>query len=388
MGEVSMAFNQQNQTQKLEEDTLMIPLSPASQSFNSPVISFTILSVMELETLLDEFETADIIRNLFLPLNARFSSIIHIDEKGVACWKKVDVRVEDHIVVPIFSKGLSTTQYDENLKEYLAKIASEPLSSSRPLWEIHVVKYPTLYGAGSVVFKISHALGDGYSLISVLFSVFGRADDPSLPLTLPEMSMRVNGGKKSLWSYVSKCINTISDITSSALKGTISKDSKSVIRSGEPNVELEPIAITSISISLEHLKQIKSKVGGSINDVITGVIYYMIHLYMVKTGDISTGKTMNLAMAFNTRMLQGYKSIDQMLKANVWGNHVAVLVVPIPCVSGDQKVDPLYFVTKAKEIMDKKKHSMFAYMSDPINKVLRTLTGTKVIKRSIKIAPK
>ncbi|PIA62556.1 hypothetical protein AQUCO_00200518v1 [Aquilegia coerulea] len=372
-----MAFNQPNQTQTHEEDTLMIPLSPASQSFNSPIISFTIFCVVELETYLDEFETTEIIRNLFLPLNTRFSSIIHVNDKGVPCWKKVSVRVEDHIIVPTFPKGLSTIESDEYLKEYLAKIAGEPLSSNRPLWEIHVVKYPTLYGKGSVVFKFSHALGDGYSILSVMFSVFKRADDPSCPLTLPDMSLSLYRGKKSLWSYVSKCINTISDITSSALKGSILEDSKSAIRSGRPGVEFEPIAISSINISMERVKQVKTKLGGTINDVITGVIYYTIHLYMLKKGDSSAGKSMNLVMAFNTRVLQGYKSIDEMLRANVWGNHVALLLVPIPCLGGEEKVHPLYFITKAKEIMDKKKNSMFASLSDPINKVLRAIRGIK-----------
>ncbi|KAF5199216.1 O-acyltransferase wsd1 [Thalictrum thalictroides] len=374
-----MAFNQSNQTQKLEEDTaLMIPLSPASQTFSSPIISFNTFCVVELETLLDEFETTEIIRNLFLPLNARFSSIIHFNEKGVPCWKKVDVRVEDHIIVPTFPKGLSTIEYyNECLQEYLAKIAAEPLSSNRPLWEVHVVKYPTLYGKGSVVFKFSHALGDGYSMVSVLFTVFKRADDPSRPLTLPDMSLSPYGGKKSLWTYVSKCINTISDIASSALKGSILEDSKSAIRSGKLGVEFEPIAISSINISMDRVKQVKLKLGGTINDVITGVIYYTIHLYMVKKGDISAEKSMNLVMAFNTRMLQGYKSIEEMLRANVWGNHVALLLVPIPCISGEQKVDPLYFVTKAKEIMDKKKNSMFTYLSDSMNKLLRATKGIK-----------
>ncbi|PIA56356.1 hypothetical protein AQUCO_00700584v1 [Aquilegia coerulea] len=326
--------------------------------------------------MLDEFEMIRVIRNMFLPLNERFSSITDVNDKGVHCWKKVDVKVEDHIVVPVFPDGLSTIEYDKALTEYVAKIACEPLPLNKPFWEIHVVKYPTMNGAGSVMFKLSHVIGDGYSIMGVLFRVFRRADDPSLPLTLPNMSLSMNKlGNNSFRSHVSKCINTFSDLTLSLLKGSISEDSKSGIRSGIVGVEFEPIAISSIFIPLDRLKVVKSKVRVTVNDVVTGVLYYIIHLYMVKTRDISCGKNMNLLVMFNTRMLRGYKSIDEMMKANIWGNHVSLLVVPVPCLSGDQKVDPLYFVTKAKEIMKKKKNSLFTYLTSIILKVLTSIRG-------------
>ncbi|PIA56362.1 hypothetical protein AQUCO_00700589v1 [Aquilegia coerulea] len=350
-----MAFIQANQTQKQDEETL-IPMSPTSQCLNSSIMSLAILFVVELKTVLDEFEMVDFIRNFLLATNARFSSIVDVDENGVPCWKKVNVKVEDHIIVPIFPKDLSTMDYDENLREYISKIAGEKLPYNQPLWEIHVVKYPNLNGEGSVVFKISHAIGDGHSLISTVYTAFRRVDDPSLPLALPNISLRVNGTeKRSLWSYLSKCINTVSDLTWHVLKASVLEDSKSAIRSGKPGVEFEPIAISSISISMESLKQVKSKVGGTLNDLVTGVIYYTIHLYMLSTGDISRGKSMNLLAT-------------RASKANICGNHVSFVNVPVPCMNGENNVDPLYFVTKAKEIMERKKNSYITYLTNPIIK--------------------
>ncbi|KAF5202096.1 O-acyltransferase wsd1 [Thalictrum thalictroides] len=373
-----------NQTQKQDEETV-IPMSPSSQILTSSILSLTILFVVELETILDEFEIVDFINNLFLPTNARFSSIVDVDEKGAACWKKINVKVEDHIIVPTFPEGLSIMDYDGNLREYVSKIAGEQLSTNQPLWEIHIVKYPNLNGEGSVVFKISHAIGDGYSLISAVYAAFRRVDDPTLPLALPNISLRGNGlQKRSCWNFFPKCMNTISDGTWTLLKGcSLLEDSKTAVRSGKPGVQFDPIAISYISIPMESLKRVKSKVGGTLNDLITGVIYYTIHLYMLKKGDISRGKSMNFVVMFNTRMLKGYKNMEEMLKANLWGNYVALLTVPVSCMNGENNVDPLYFVTKAKKIMDRMKNSFYAYLTNTFIKMFMIIGGQKSLSKYI-----
>ncbi|KAF9603883.1 hypothetical protein IFM89_038164 [Coptis chinensis] len=281
-----------------------------------------------------------------------------------------------------FNKPIRTLKVEEEEETLLpmsptGQCLSERLSSNQPLWEVHVVKYPSMNGAGSLVFKFSHALGDGYSIVSVIFSAIERADDPSLPLTLPNMSLSITGGKKSLWNYFMMCFNTVSDLSFSVLKGSVLVDSKSAVRSGMVGVEFEPIAISSISISMERLNLVKSEIGGTVNDVVTGLIYYIIHLYMLRKGDTSGGKNMNLLVMFNMRMLGGYKNIAEMMKANIWGNRVAFLHAPIPNITGEEKIDPLYFINKGKEVMDRKKNSLFTFLTNPIINVLRCLKGPK-----------
>ncbi|KAL5714239.1 hypothetical protein ACHQM5_016228 [Ranunculus cassubicifolius] len=379
-----MDFSKEKQMRKFKADeSTLFPLSPSSEGVHNSVISLTILAVVELETLVDEFEMIEIIRHLFLPLNIRFSSVIAVNKKGKPSWKEVDVQIENHIRVPTFSSSLSNKDYDEQLREYVSSIAGEPLLESQPLWEIHVIKYPTMYGASSLVFKFSHALGDGYSIISVLFSAFRRADDPCLPLTLPHMSLRETTGKKIFSAYVSKCINTLSDLTFSVLKGSVLEDSKSVIRSGTLGVEFEPISICTFCTSLERLKRVKSKVGGTLNDVVTGAIYYTLHLYMVRKGGMPNGTNMNLLVMFNTRMLRGFKSVDEMLKANIWGNHVGFLSTPIPSISGERKANPLLFITIAKENMERSKNSMLTHLTTPILSALTWIRGAKGVSQYI-----
>lgn len=99
----------------------------------------------------------------------------------------MDVKLQDHVNVPTFPQGKSPEFYDACLNDYFAKIALEPFPQGRPLWNIHIIKYPTSNAAGSLVFKLHHALGDGFSLMGALLSCLKRCDNPALPLTFPNL---------------------------------------------------------------------------------------------------------------------------------------------------------------------------------------------------------
>ncbi|KAF6160705.1 hypothetical protein GIB67_019645 [Kingdonia uniflora] len=297
---------------------------------------------------------------------------------------KVEVIYEDHVIVPMFAEGLSPMEYDHLCKQYISKIGTEKFPGNRPLWELHLIKYPTPSGASTMVFKLSHAIGDGYSYIWALFNAFRRADDPSLPLTFPPLSFGSKGVRQTqLWSFFSKCKHTVSDFFWS-LTAAASENPRSAIRSGSDHLESKPINISISTIPLEKVKEIKSIIGGTVNDVITGLVSYMIHLYMVRMGKISKNGDMTLLVMVNMRALKGYKSIDDMLKANIWGNHSRFLHVKLPS-HGEECIDPLQFIMKAKKVMEKKKKSVAIYLIDPILKVLRWFSGRKGLAKFINL---
>ncbi|XVF66816.1 hypothetical protein PTKIN_Ptkin10aG0068000 [Pterospermum kingtungense] len=104
------------------------PVSPTAQYFNSSALSICILAVLDFEIpIADDVSTFALLKNVFLPINPRFSSIMIKYENGANQWKKVDVDIEDHVKVPAFPPGLSPESYDNYLKEYLSKIAMEQL---------------------------------------------------------------------------------------------------------------------------------------------------------------------------------------------------------------------------------------------------------------------
>lgn len=208
-----------------------------------------------------------------------------MDQNGEKKWRKVEVNLEEHINIPIFPKGKSSNSlYDECLDEYMSTIAMEQLPQHRPLWEIHIIKYPTSSASGTVVFKLHHALGDGYSLMGALLSCLQRADNPTLPFTLPSSSQRLpinNNHKSSIFhtkavnnfkrfpSIFSSVYRTISDFGWSILKSSLVEDDMTPIRSRADDVKLRQVTISNVSFSMDRIKEVKSRLGVVSSQTIT-----------------------------------------------------------------------------------------------------------------------
>ncbi|RZC56807.1 hypothetical protein C5167_015651 [Papaver somniferum] len=381
------------------------PVSPLSQSLNSSIVSFIVHVVFELETPITELETLEFLRTHLLPVNTRFSSIMERNKNGVLRWKRVGIRVEDHLIVPTFPNGLTRESYDEKLREYLSKIGCKNFSQEKPLWEVHLVKYPSMKGACTMIFKFSHALGDGYSFMRVFFKCCRRADNPSLPLTFPQLSLiktqqqdrgnQVIGLGKKLLGWMGKCINTSYDLIETMLKTSFLEDRPSAIRYSDTSTELfKPFSVYSVTISLERVKQVRTKLGATVNDVIIGLISYVIHLYMERKkkrmeqcGEAADGlmmdsitngaSNMTLCVMLNTRIFKGSKNLEDMIKAEAWGNHSTLVFAKLPTFPNDEQVNPLDFITKAKNTMDKKKNSMIFYLIDSILSAATRMKGQK-----------
>ncbi|XP_042486402.1 wax ester synthase/diacylglycerol acyltransferase 4-like [Macadamia integrifolia] len=362
------------------------PVSPTGQYFNSSVLSICILAALESDIPIDTSQTNFLLNTLFIPINPRFSSIMVKDEHGVKQWKKVDVKLEDHVHVPIFPDGLSPESYDDYLQEYLSKIAMERLPQSRPLWEIHLIKYPTSNAAGTIVFKLHHALGDGFSLMGALFSCLRRADNPSLPLTFPSSKQGKSSDSnrdsffKKVTGFLSRFLYTTSDFAWSILKSSFVEDDRTPIRSGHEWVELRPINISTVTFSLDQIKQIKDKLGGTINDVITGIIFYGTRLYMQISGPQDSINAHSTALVLlNTRVINNYLSLKEMSKPDSkspWGNQFGFLHVSIPDLSADvEMANPIDFVYKGREIIQRKRGSLAVYLTGRLLEMMRKLRG-------------
>ncbi|KAH7860739.1 hypothetical protein Vadar_017462 [Vaccinium darrowii] len=314
-----------------QEEEVAEPVSPTGQYFNSSVLSVSVLGVLESQVPIDDSPTLTLLQDVFLPINPRFSSIMVRDKNGVKQWKKVKVNLQDHINVPIFPNN-STQLYDQEFNDYLTKISLSQLPQSRPLWEIHIIKYPTKTAAGHVVFKLHHALGDGFSIMGALLSCLQRADNPSLPLTFPQLRTDLSldsEGSKGILNVFSAFLNTVSDFGWSLMKSSFAEDDRTPIRSGDDGVEFRPIDICTITFCLDQIKLIKSNLQVTINDVITGIIFFGTRLYMQQTGqDHSTKSNSTALVLLNTRNIAGYKSVDEMLTKSSRGkkNSAAVFL--------------------------------------------------------------
>ncbi|PIA56368.1 hypothetical protein AQUCO_00700592v1 [Aquilegia coerulea] len=257
--------NYMSQIVKFEEDDLE-PMNPSSQCLNTSYLSLGIIGIAESEIPIDVDKIMVPLRTDLLRVNPAFSSIV---------WKQVQVRFEDHIVIPSFPQGLSPESYTQYFEEYLSKISLDKLSETRPLWELHIIKYPTKSAAGTLAFKMHHALGDGFSIMGALFSTLKRADNPSLPLTFPSTSSRSKEKKnifKSGLSFFSGCFNTINDIISSMMHTAWFGDSPSPIRSGAHLVECLPTHTTRITFSLDDISQVRTKLDVAVSKYVHSIL--------------------------------------------------------------------------------------------------------------------
>ncbi|KAJ6289649.1 hypothetical protein OIU78_025550 [Salix suchowensis] len=292
------------------------PLSPTGQFMSNSVLSLSIIAVMELEEPFDDsLSIIPFLKDVLLPINPRFSSIMvlflpwHLhsstyfslrilslqvgDKDGVKRWKKVEVRLSDHVNFPVFTAGMSAQFYDECFDEYLSKMAAEQFPQSQPLWEVHEDETP--------------------------------------------------------------------------------------IRSGHSGVESLPVAITTITFSLDHIKEIKAKLGVTLNDVITGTIFLGARMYMETVSQGSGSACSTSLVLLNKRMLGGYKSVQEMLKPDSeapWGNHFAFLKIPIPKLGdAEAKNNPLKFVINARKIIKRKRSSIGVYLTTKYLRLVARFRG-------------
>ncbi|KEH17312.1 O-acyltransferase (WSD1-like) family protein [Medicago truncatula] len=313
---------------------------------------------------------------------------------GEKKWKKVEVNLEEHIKVPEFPSDKSSNSfYDEHLDDYMSKIAMEHLPQDRPLWEIHIIKYPTKNAAGTLVFKLHHALGDGYSLMGALLSCLERADNPSLPFTLPSSKIRpksifnTKAIIKRFPSIFSSTIWSMLDFGWSILKSSMIEDDLTPIRSRADDVKLRQITISNVSFTMEHIKEVKTRLGVSINDVIAGLIFFGIRLYMLEVNKESRKANSTALVLLNTRNIKGYKSVKEMVSKNnngaAWGNQFAFLHVPIPELNDPKFENPLEFIWEAHKEISRKKNSLVTPLTGMLLNMVKTLRGPEAAARYV-----
>ncbi|KEH30693.1 O-acyltransferase WSD1-like protein [Medicago truncatula] len=367
------------------------PVSPSGQYFNTPPLCSYVFGFLESQIPIDDSQTMYLFQHVFLPINPRFSSIMVRDKDGKMKWKKVEVKPEDHMHVPIFPKSESIELYDQYFDDYVSKIMMERTPQDKPLWEIHLIKYPTRNAKGTLIFKLHHALGDGYSLMGALLSCLQRADDPSLPLSFPSRKpSQLLSPKKGFFKWFPSTIfsffNSFSDFGWSIAKSSMLKDDKTPIWNGEEGVESQPCVLSNLSFSLDEIKTIKSKLGVTINDVITGVIFYGIRLYMQEMDKKARTSNSTGLVLLSTRNVGSYQSIQDMTKADSkspWGNHISFLHVSIPKLSKASLSNPLEFIWKAQKIIKRKRNTFTVFLIEWLLDMELKLRGHEAVAKHI-----
>ncbi|KAH9331052.1 hypothetical protein KI387_003160, partial [Taxus chinensis] len=277
-----------------------LAVSPMGEILNTPTFRLCIHVVVELDEPVDISDAKKTICELLLSQSPRFSSIPIMKDNGVVQWKKTEVNVDDHVFVPQFPPHL--TSYDEYVEEYVSDMHLRKLSPSRPLWEFHFLNYKTTNGEAIMIVNVHHMLGDGASLVALARACSTRpSHNPTLSQTLisstshhTELPAQVHkirsldttwfgfDGIYRLWNLVFTVVlvmwYTLLDLISTFSRFKWVEDSRFPIR-GHPGVEMLPKVIASNKFKLHDIREIKNRVGGTVNDVVMGVVFYGFRLY-------------------------------------------------------------------------------------------------------------
>ncbi|KAL9243660.1 hypothetical protein vseg_017520 [Gypsophila vaccaria] len=376
-----------------EVDVGAEPVSPTGLYFNTKCMSVCILAILESAVPFNDMCALPFLRDVFPTIHPRFSSVMAYDNKGKRRWKRVEVNFEDHVNVPSFPESLSVESYDDHLDEYLTKLSTEALPEDRPLWEIHIVKYPTSKAAGQVIFKLHHALGDGYSLMGALLSCLQRADNPSMPLTFPSTQSKRganNSEAKSIAALTQRTLSIIYGATFdfgwSILKTAFISDDTTPVRSGNTDLAFHPVKISTVTLSMDQLKLIKTRLDVTLNAVITGLVSLGVRLYMQAYGTRFSNSRSTVLVLLNTRKTSGYMSIQEMLKADgkTWGNKFTFLHFTVPKLSTDKTLNPLDFVLEAQKKILTKRNSPAVYLTGQLLEIIRKCRGPEAAAQYIK----
>ncbi|CAJ2671250.1 unnamed protein product [Trifolium pratense] len=371
-------------------DELNEPVSPTGQCLDNTSLCLYILAFLEFQVPIHNLPIVSLVEDAFLSI-PHFTSIMVDDERGVKRWKRVEVKLEEHITEPKFTdNGIPVDSYDKHFADYISKMAMENLPQTKPLWQVHVIKYATSNAAGTLVFKFHHAIGDGYNLMGVILSSLQRADHPSLPLSFPSLksSKPKNISRfilEKMPQFLSMPFTFVSDFGWTLLKSTLVEDDKTPIKSGVEAVEFRPFKLSNVTFSMDHIKEIKSNLGVTINDAITGIIFYGIRLYMQNIDYKSRALNSTALVIANTRHIKDYQRVQDMLKTTKgsWGNHITYYHVSVPKLQDIPISNPIQFINKAHTSIKRQKNSFAPPLITKLLRMKNKLEGPEALAKHI-----
>jgi diacylglycerol O-acyltransferase / wax synthase len=246
---------------------------------------------------------------------------------------------------------------EEQLRTMAARVFSQQLDRSKPLWELWLVE--GLEGDRfAIVGKSHHALVDGVSGMDITTVIFDSSAEPEARpgpgsewLPRPEPS-----GAKLLGDALLQRATSPREIARGAraalrgprqiagqIAGSASAAGKMLgaAMSAPPsplNVEIGPHRrFAYVNADLEELKRIKNEHGGTVNDVVLSVVTGALGNYLRARGHDTSELEMRAMVPVSVRAAEEHGAL---------GNRVAAMMAPLP-VWCDEPVERLRLLSAA-----------------------------------------
>ncbi len=295
---------------------------------------YTFAAPLDYEALVADVESR-------LPLIPRYTQRISTVPLNLAhpTWENdPDFDIRYHVVHHRLRHGND----DRALAALCAKLFTEPLDRSRPLWEMHLVEG---YGRGcAMIAKTHHCMIDGASGVELMNILM----DPSPNSPRPHLPDDVGDETEEPPSVVSQTLDGLVDVVrsqanlaSSALR-LLSKPEKA-LEQARLTLDAVGTLVRTLSaappptlfngtigphrslawarFSLNEIKAIKNRLGGTLNDVILAIISGGLRQYLREHGQNVERTELKAMVPVNVR------SEHDSVKL---GNRVSMMVAPLP----------------------------------------------------------
>jgi diacylglycerol O-acyltransferase len=245
---------------------------------------------------------------------------------------------------------------EDQLRVLAARIFSQQLDRSKPLWEQWVVE--GLRGDRfAVIGKAHHCLVDGVSGVDITNVLFDTAPEPAgssgdgsewLPRPEPSDAKLLADTLIERATSPGEIVRGVREalrgprrVASQLLEG-IASTSKLVgaglsAPSSPLNVEIGPHRRTAwIDADLDEFKRIKNELGGTVNDVVLAVVSGALGRYLAARGVDTDGRDLRAMVPVSVRAEE---------ERGALGNRVAAMMAPLP-VWCEDPAERLHLITE------------------------------------------
>ena len=194
-------------------------------------------------------------------------------EDGHRRWVPTTVNLDDHIIYPKLDAAAVARDPDRAVEDYVGTLSTLPMDWSRPLWEFHVLDFPTSEAAATTVVRVHHSLGDGMSLLTLLMACTRSAADPTRLPAMPPPPARsgpvfarprppASAGALPfalwLWSYVVLAWHTLVDVVCFVATAWFLRDPRTPFMAASEGVEFRRKRFVHRTLSLDDVKFVKT----------------------------------------------------------------------------------------------------------------------------------
>ncbi|MCW2739594.1 MAG: Diacylglycerol O-acyltransferase [Blastococcus sp.] len=243
--------------------------------------------------------------------------------------------------------GLPRPGTEAQLLDLVSRLTSRPLDRRRPLWEAYLVE-GLANGRVAVVTKTHPALVDGLSAIDIGQVLLDVDPDATLPEPVEWHPERPPTGAQLVWEaldgYVrrpSDVVDTVrhavTDVRSTAARvtgivGGLMRTVRSTVLPAPSSPLNAPIGrqrrVAIARADLDDVKTIRKTQGGTVNDVLLGIVTGALREWLLSRGEPVVGSTSVRALV----------PVSMQADEAVAGNRVTSLLVDLPVGESNPRV--------------------------------------------------